>query len=161
MGRFPSGQREQTVNLLSPTSVVRIHLFPPKEASKRLLFLFVGGWISCLRQVRFALEPPFGADAPPYASKLARRSLFRRYAPYEPPPSPKEASKRLLFLFVGEWISCLRQVRFALEPPFGADNKQSRKSACIFSACAEDSKPKFARQGKNCVAIAVRQLWRR
>ena len=31
MGGFPSGQREQTVNLLSPTSVVRIHLLPPKS----------------------------------------------------------------------------------------------------------------------------------
>ena len=31
MGRFPSGQREQTVNLSSVTSVVRIHLFPPKS----------------------------------------------------------------------------------------------------------------------------------
>ena len=30
MGEFPSGQREQTVNLLSVTSVVRIHLPPPK-----------------------------------------------------------------------------------------------------------------------------------
>ena len=29
MGEFPSGQREQTVNLLSVTSVVRIHLPPP------------------------------------------------------------------------------------------------------------------------------------
>ena len=29
MGRFPSGQREQTVNLLSLTSVVRIHPCPP------------------------------------------------------------------------------------------------------------------------------------
>ena len=30
MGEFPSGQRGQTVNLLSMTSVVRIHLPPPK-----------------------------------------------------------------------------------------------------------------------------------
>ena len=30
MGRFPSGQREQTVNLPSQTSVVRIHPCPPK-----------------------------------------------------------------------------------------------------------------------------------
>ena len=30
MGEFPSGQRGQTVNLLSLTSVVRIHLPPPK-----------------------------------------------------------------------------------------------------------------------------------
>ena len=29
MGRFPSGQREQTVNLPSQTSVVRIHPCPP------------------------------------------------------------------------------------------------------------------------------------
>ena len=29
MGRFPSGQRGQTVNLLSTTSMVRIHLSPP------------------------------------------------------------------------------------------------------------------------------------
>ena len=29
MGEFPSGQRGQTVNLLSSTSVVRIHLLPP------------------------------------------------------------------------------------------------------------------------------------
>ena len=31
MGGFPSGQREQTVNLLSVTSMVRIHLLPPKK----------------------------------------------------------------------------------------------------------------------------------
>ena len=35
MGEFPSGQREQTVNLSSLTSVVRIHPLPPK---KTLLF---------------------------------------------------------------------------------------------------------------------------
>lgn len=29
MGEFPSGQREQTVNLSSLTSVVRIHPLPP------------------------------------------------------------------------------------------------------------------------------------
>ena len=32
MGRFPSGQREQTVNLPSPTSMVRIHPCPPSSA---------------------------------------------------------------------------------------------------------------------------------
>ena len=31
MGEFPSGQRGQTVNLLSVTSVVRIHLPPPAK----------------------------------------------------------------------------------------------------------------------------------
>ena len=33
MGRFPSGQREQTVNLPSQTSMVRIHPCPPKPFS--------------------------------------------------------------------------------------------------------------------------------
>ena len=33
MGRFPSGQREQTVNLPSQTSVVRIHPCPPSSPS--------------------------------------------------------------------------------------------------------------------------------
>ena len=32
VGRFPSGQREQTVNLPSPTSMVRIHPCPPSSA---------------------------------------------------------------------------------------------------------------------------------
>ena len=38
MGRFPSGQREQTVNLPSATSVVRIHPCPPRK--NRLLTVF-------------------------------------------------------------------------------------------------------------------------
>ena len=35
MGEFPSGQRGQTVNLLSVTSVVRIHLLPPSKGYKK------------------------------------------------------------------------------------------------------------------------------
>ena len=41
MGEFPSGQRGQTVNLLSMTSVVRIHLPPPKSALKSADFCFI------------------------------------------------------------------------------------------------------------------------
>ena len=44
MGVFPSGQRGQTVNLLSSTSVVRIHPLPPKQKStteRLVLFCFV------------------------------------------------------------------------------------------------------------------------
>ena len=37
MGEFPSGQRGQTVNLLSLTSVVRIHLPPPTERAHHLV----------------------------------------------------------------------------------------------------------------------------
>ena len=44
MGEFPSGQRGQTVNLLSLTSVVRIHLPPPsKRTSADVLFALSGG----------------------------------------------------------------------------------------------------------------------
>ena len=34
MEEFPSGQREQTVNLPSTTSVVRIHPLPPRKTAK-------------------------------------------------------------------------------------------------------------------------------
>ena len=41
MGEFPSGQRGQTVNLLSLTSLVRIQLPPPKQKGHRMVsFLF-------------------------------------------------------------------------------------------------------------------------
>ena len=36
VGRFPSGQREQTVNLPSVTSVVRIHPCPPHAGMAEL-----------------------------------------------------------------------------------------------------------------------------
>ena len=48
MEGFPSGQREQTVNLSSMTSVVRIHHLPPKEPiliRVSVLFLVSGGVI--------------------------------------------------------------------------------------------------------------------
>ncbi len=40
---FPSGQREQTVNLSSPTSVVRIHPLPPAKGTGFYLFLLLCG----------------------------------------------------------------------------------------------------------------------
>ena len=46
MGAFPSGQRGQTVNLLSVTSVVRIHPLPPTiKDSESCPFLILFGWI--------------------------------------------------------------------------------------------------------------------
>ena len=49
MEGFPSGQREQTVNLSSMTSVVRIHHLPPKQKDipKGMSFFCFGGrlWI--------------------------------------------------------------------------------------------------------------------
>ena len=38
MGDFPSGQRGQTVNLLSVTSVVRIHHPPPEKSTQQRAF---------------------------------------------------------------------------------------------------------------------------
>ena len=46
MGDFPSGQRGQTVNLLSVTSVVRIHHPPPKH--KALEPQQVDGFLFCV-----------------------------------------------------------------------------------------------------------------
>ena len=44
MGEFPSGQRGQTVNLLSTTSLVRIQLPPPtKTTAIAVVFCFGGG----------------------------------------------------------------------------------------------------------------------
>ena len=43
MEEFPSGQREQTVNLLSPTSVVRIHP-PPLLNPTALKAIFLREW---------------------------------------------------------------------------------------------------------------------
>ena len=61
MEGFPSGQREQTVNLSSMTSVVRIHHLPPKfTASVRMLFFcFEGGGFESrlLETVRWAVSP--------------------------------------------------------------------------------------------------------
>ncbi len=45
MGAFPSGQRGQTVNLLSVTSVVRIHPLPPTKPSYGRFFVLEKGWI--------------------------------------------------------------------------------------------------------------------
>ena len=50
MGEFPSGQRGQTVNLLSVTSVVRIHLLPPEKSID-----FVGALFSYIRFQRVIL----------------------------------------------------------------------------------------------------------
>ena len=47
-GDFPSGQRGQTVNLLSLTSVVRIHHPPPKKALREQCFF---AWNDVLRSL--------------------------------------------------------------------------------------------------------------
>ena len=59
---FPSGQREQTVNLLSVTSVVRIHPLPPRKAPNCRCFFLIGesgGFTASLMQLQyFVLHEP-------------------------------------------------------------------------------------------------------
>ena len=58
MGGFPSGQREQTVNLSSMTSVVRIHHLPPVEKSTPngvLFFFYAVVLFKKVRVLRFGL----------------------------------------------------------------------------------------------------------
>ena len=59
---FPSGQRGQTVNLLSVTSVVRIHPHPLRIF--RMLHI-VAGWSSL--EARRAHNPKVGGSNPPPA----------------------------------------------------------------------------------------------
>ena len=56
MGGFPSGQREQTVNLSSMTSVVRIHHLPPVAKALRsgVLFFFCVQKSSYFSKIRFS-----------------------------------------------------------------------------------------------------------
>ena len=55
VGRFPSGQREQTVNLPSQTSMVRIHPCPPKSFSppRRRILREWRNWQTRMIQVLF------------------------------------------------------------------------------------------------------------
>ena len=59
MEGFPSGQREQTVNLSSMTSVVRIHHLPPKqkEIPKGMSFFCFGGRWLWIRKVALRNSP--------------------------------------------------------------------------------------------------------
>ena len=60
---FPSGQRDQTVNLTAPPSVVRIHLPPPsyleETAKTRVLavFLYFMPYCNTAEFIRYILVP--------------------------------------------------------------------------------------------------------
>ena len=88
MERFPSGQREQTVNLLSVTSVVRIHPSPPrKSTSQDVLFscskgVDYGCFFEKTAARYFACEPPFGADA--CAFEQVQHCAIKRIHPSPP-----------------------------------------------------------------------------
>ena len=128
MGEFPSGQRGQTVNLLSVTSVVRIHLPPPKNIHlfEMDVFYFVdlkgGSW----QGAGGALQPPW---------------LFRRKAN---PPSPTKPDRhRLSGFFIPPHgsarpaVQCPNRANFrtscSQRPPFVkilVDNPKITQDSC-------------------------------
>ena len=91
MGRFPSGQREQTVNLPSPTSVVRIHPCPPLHSSRNAPFAGMAELAdahdsgSCVRSY-MQVQVLFPAPST-YESKCFFCCLFQRK---KPPAEPVE-----------------------------------------------------------------------
>ena len=66
MGAFPSGQRGQTVNLLSLTSVVRIHPLPPTK----------NALLSTDKSAFFELSVPLARNVK-YASQVKRTSCVK------------------------------------------------------------------------------------
>ena len=94
MGEFPSGQRGQTVNLLSMTSVVRIHLPPPKIPNIRLdgrnfLILGEGGFerrLLATVQWTVATAVAFSAEkANPPSYWILLLSVGKRLDPHRDP----------------------------------------------------------------------------
>ena len=95
MEEFPSGQREQTVNLSALPSVVRIHPLPPKQRSSDILLLF---FYSLRTTEALRCRPmPNEVDAGRFvASNCTESTLFHQnsgvvtycfffFAHYEPP----------------------------------------------------------------------------
>ena len=102
MGEFPSGQRGQTVNLLSVTSVVRIHLPPPKIPNIRLdgrnfLILGEGGFerrllATCRWHVATAVA--FSAEkANPPSCWILLLSVGNRLDPHRDPHGQRAAER--------------------------------------------------------------------
>ena len=103
MGEFPSGQRGQTVNLLSVTSVVRIHLPPPKIPNIRLdgrnfLILGEGGFerrllATCRWHVATAVA--FSAEkANPPSCWILLLSVGNRLDPHRDPHGEMSTERR-------------------------------------------------------------------
>ena len=67
MERFPSGQREQTVNLLAPPSMVRIHPSPPCRGVEQLA-------------ARRAHNPEVGGSSPPPATTHRSKVHFAPFS---------------------------------------------------------------------------------
>ncbi len=84
MGGFPSGQREQTVNLSSMTSVVRIHHLPPN-------FIYNLVYKLIISYGRFP-EWPKGTDC--------KSVVYDFGGSNPPPPTKRKTIHRMVFLFI-------------------------------------------------------------
>ena len=90
-GRFPSGQREQTVNLPTMSSVVRIHPFPPQKKDVKTTSFFCGGkgWIYEPRRFSAWFGDPrsgrFREAAAISLSKTKSRKQLSQYSRNYPP----------------------------------------------------------------------------
>ena len=91
MGAFPSGQRGQTVNLLSLTSVVRIHPLPPTKRPDLVSGLFVGQ--SGCREVPNARAKGASSKRKINCARLPTRSvgMWSRIHPLPPEKSTCES----------------------------------------------------------------------
>ncbi len=146
MERFPSGQREQTVNLLSVTSVVRIHPSPPRK--------------SVLFGTDFLLQDNLLPFSSIFVALPRRKSLLS--VSYTDKNSCHNSADCLLAIQADMcFFSCskgvdygcfLRKQPHALraEPPFGADRKQRKMQALAFAD--------FARSGHRRRLHALRAI---
>ena len=111
MGDFPSGQRGQTVNLLSTTSLVRIQHPPPQTTQCESIGFFVCGGGCVFRPGFFALQRnlvrKFDERCLGAGSQAPRRNSFPRG---KPPASPKKVLKVAFGCFFVLWDTSLDQV---------------------------------------------------
>ena len=80
MDRFPSGQREQTVNLPSTTSMVRIHPCPPKRFFQEPFFKNVvrmwRNWQTRMVQVHMMIPSCRFKSCHPHQKRISSRDPF-------------------------------------------------------------------------------------
>ena len=131
MGEFPSGQRGQTVNLLSLTSVVRIHLPPPsKRTSADVLFALLGG----------EKEGGFGSPCRCTFAPYRRGGTWQSQRPLDAPPRTIPA-----FLTGGETppLRVMQESPFFCRgghrPPGGLDSQNGQSRTPVPTGVRETS----------------------
>ena len=149
MGEFPSGQRGQTVNLLSLTSMVRIHLLPPNKKHPEGCFFCLVGLTSG------GSQPPAGGTS---ASLKCGRNL--RFPHKRPLPDCGEGGGiQDTFLSGGGWLlleagCCGQGRRFAPMRQKPAVPSQSSRNSFL-SKCLVRRQPQYKRHGSGRAFFCV------